>query len=920
MLGARSGHGTGSPANDPAPAFLAGGGALGQLIRDTDWSATPLGPPAGWPAALQTLVAMMLNSHQPMFVAWGPARTMLYNDGYARLCGNKHPQALAAAFDEVWSDILDDVGPLMDRTFAGEPIHMDDIEFRMTDRHGVPEETHFAFSYTPVRGADGTVAGVFCACTETTQQVLAERRIRQADARHSFLLALGDRLRDAGDPRVAMAAATEALGRHLGASRVGYATVDAAGAMFLVEDDWTGPQGTSIAGWHRLDDFGPSLISRLRAGETVVTEDTLDPARTDLADERVADTIVRTRIGASITVPLLRQGRLAGSLFVHDAAPRVWRPDEQALVRDVAERTWAAVERARAERAVRDSESRFRTMADHAPVMVWVTETDGRCTYLSRSWYEFTGQTPAQGLGFGWLDATHPDDRETSDAAFRSANAQQRPFRLEYRLRRADGSYRWAIDSAAPHFSDSGEFMGYIGSVIDIEDRKRMEQALAASNAQLQQADRRKDRFLATLAHELRNPLAPIRQAVRILGAPAASERDRSWSRGVIERQVQTMSLLLDDLLDVSRITLGKLALRREPVTLAAIVGAALETARPLIEAGQHQLDLDLPADPVPLDVDPLRLAQVFANLLTNAAKYTDPGGRIVLRAVVTDAVLQLSVRDTGIGIDPHHLEAIFEMFSQASGADRRTQGGLGIGLALVRGLVALHGGSIEARSAGPGCGSEFVVRLPLAGRQEPQALPPSGHRSPSFDSPGRRRSDGPLQRAPADRPDAPASSASPVPATASPVPATASPVPAAASPAAAAASADVSGGPSAGRRVLVADDNRDAAQTLARFLSLQGWDVSTAFDGEEALALAGSFRPEICLLDIGMPGLDGYEVARRLRARPGCPLLVALTGWGQDADRRRSLEAGFDRHLTKPVDLDALQHLLAATAALPRT
>jgi PAS domain S-box-containing protein len=385
----------------------------------------------------------------------------------------------------------------------------------------------------------------------------------------------------------------------------------------------------------------------------------------------------------------------------------------------------------------------------------------------------------------------------------------------------------------------------------DITERKQAEGRLLRSQEALQEADRRKDEFLATLAHELRNPLAPIRTAAQILGSPQVTAPQLRWAQNVIQRQVGHMALLLDDLLDIARITRGKLELKTEPVKLTDVVDSAVEAARPLLDGKHHSFTVSLPPEALILNADPLRLSQVLSNLLTNAAKYTDPGGHIELSGQVQDGVLCLSVQDDGIGMSPESLERNFEMFSQAEGASTRSDGGLGIGLALVRGLVDLHRGTVEAMSEGPGCGSKFLVRIPLA-----ESVPAAADATES---------------------DAPA--AAPV-----------------------------------GRRVLVADDNKDAADALAMLLELGGHEVRVAHGGRAALALAQTFRPDVAILDIGMPELDGYEVAKELRREPwGSRMcLVALTGWGQDEDRQRAQDVGFDRHLTKPVDTDALEKLLS--------
>jgi signal transduction histidine kinase/ActR/RegA family two-component response regulator len=368
----------------------------------------------------------------------------------------------------------------------------------------------------------------------------------------------------------------------------------------------------------------------------------------------------------------------------------------------------------------------------------------------------------------------------------------------------------------------------------------------------LSEADRRKDEFLATLAHELRNPLAPIRHAVKVLESTRGDEPQRQWAREVISRQVQRMALLLDDLLDVSRITRGRLDLKVEPIDLESLIRAAVETARPLIESKRHQLTIDLPSRRLTLAVDPLRMSQSLSNLLTNAAKYTDSRGQITLEARETATDLTLCVKDTGIGFEPESLPEIFEMFSQVDSAVAHSEGGLGIGLALVKGLIALHGGTIEGYSPGLGRGSQFTIHLPRS------VLIP--HR-------------GTQQMEPLRTPAATLSQF----------------------------------------KVLVADDNRDAADSLALLLEMNGHEVVVVHGGEDAVRMAGQAFPDAAILDIGMPDITGYEVARRIRAEPWGQhmFLIAVTGWGQKEDKARANSAGFDYHLTKPVDLDQIEKLL---------
>jgi signal transduction histidine kinase/ActR/RegA family two-component response regulator len=377
--------------------------------------------------------------------------------------------------------------------------------------------------------------------------------------------------------------------------------------------------------------------------------------------------------------------------------------------------------------------------------------------------------------------------------------------------------------------------------------------ALALDNARLyreiQEEDRRKNEFLAMLAHELRNPLAPIRNAAQVLQTPGAGPQQQQWAKGIIERQVQQLTRLVDDLLDVSRITRGKIRLQMEPAEVATVVGRAVEISRPLIDQRKHTLHVQVPPEPVQAVLDPVRVAQILANLLNNAAKYTEEGGTIWLKAERAGDELVFRVRDTGIGIQPELLPHVFDMFIQADHSLDRSQGGLGIGLTLVRRLVELHGGSVQALSPGPNQGSEFVVRLPVR-TLALSALNGEGTSAPTTTS----------------------------------------------------------------FRVLVVDDNVDSAESLALLLKTMGQVVHTAYDGPAALDAVERFSPDVVLLDIGLPGMSGYEVARQIRQRGQADvLLIALTGYGQKEDQARAREAGFDHHLVKPTDVRRLPELFVS-------
>jgi PAS domain S-box-containing protein len=498
-------------------------------------------------------------------------------------------------------------------------------------------------------------------------------------------------------------------------------------------------------------------------------------------------------------------------------------------------------------RALEDSEKLYRAIGESINYGVWVTDAAGRVIYISDSFLKLVGLTLQQAIDDGWASALHPDDAEDTLSAWKECARTGNNWYREHRMLGADGKYHAILAQGVPIRDSGGHIQRWAGINLDISRLKNTERALL-------EADRRKDEFLATLAHELRNPLAPIRNAVRILESHAADERQRKWGREVIARQVQRMALLLDDLLDMSRITRGQLELKKDYVDLKNVIGVAVETARPLVDAKRHQLIVNLPVENVRLEADPLRLSQVIGNLLTNAAKYTDPEGRIELDARVVNAELAISIRDNGIGLDEGVIPGLFTMFSQVNSAIDRAEGGLGIGLALVKGLVALHGGRVEVRSEGPGRGSEFIVHLP--------------HKLLVPDQPGEEAVGAGL-------------------------------------------------GPSAiarRGRLLVTDDNRDAAESLAIVLRFMGYDVAVAFSGAEALEIAAREKPHAAIIDIGMPGMSGHEVAQRMRreAWGRHALLIALTGWGQEHDKLAARAAGFDDHLTKPVDPEEIGRLLA--------
>jgi PAS domain S-box-containing protein len=494
--------------------------------------------------------------------------------------------------------------------------------------------------------------------------------------------------------------------------------------------------------------------------------------------------------------------------------------------------------------ALRASEERFRRMADSAPVFIWQAGPDRRRAWFNKPWLDFTGRTLEQERGEGWANGVHPDDRERFLAANAEAFTTRRPFVHEFRLRRHDGVYRWVLGHGVSLTGPDGSFAGFIGSAMDITDRKEMEEALRA-------ADKRREDYLAMLAHELRNPLAPIRTGLHILARKPDDVNLVTETRAMMARQVENMARIVDDLLDVSRVARGKVTIRKSRFDLADVGRTCTDDRRAVAEGAGLWLVFAAPGGPVWVDGDITRISQVLDNLIHNAIKFTPKGGTVSVTVTAEGDMAVARVRDTGIGIDAGMLPYLFEVFSQADRSLARSKGGLGLGLALAKGLVDLHDGTIEARSEGAGKGSEFAVRLPKSA--EPAALTEVPV-SPS--SVGKKR------------------------------------------------------------RILVIEDNRDSAESLRTLLDLSGYEVEVAYSGPAGLDASIRFKPHAVVCDIGLPGLDGYEVARLMRLRPETTnsRLIAVTGYGRAEDVEKSRRAGFNQHLTKPVDpQELLENLVFA-------
>jgi PAS domain S-box-containing protein len=669
-------------------------------------------------------------------------------------------------------------------------------------------------------------------------------QLQETIALHRFFVELDDKLRSLVDADAIALTAATCIGSHLKANRCAYADVDDLRGTFHLIGNYVDGVG-GIVGRYDSATFGEDFLRSMRAGEAFVVAD----AATDPRLEGVRDVYERAQIGAVISVPLLKNGRFVAGMAVHQAGPRAWTGFDVRLLEGVASRCWESIERSRITRELAASEARFRTITNAIPQFVWTSDPDGNVDYWNEKVYEFLGVAPGSSLDLAWSEVIHPDDLAHAAQAWTGAVASAGLYETTYRLRHHSGEYRWTLARGLPVRDEAGRVLKWLGTNTDIHAQKSSEQAL-------QDANRRKDEFLAMLSHELRNPLAPIAAAAELLTLGRGDERVLR-AGDIIRRQVRHLTGLVDDLLDAARVTQGMIKLHAERLELAAVVADAAEQARPLIEARRHSLQVRLAGEPVMVAGDHKRLVQVLVNLLGNAAKYTPEGGRIEveleLGAGGSEAVL--TVRDNGAGMAPELVNAAFDLFHQGARTLERAQGGLGIGLALVKSLVEQHGGSVRADSAGLGQGSCFTVRLPRAG----------GAAAPAAATP-----------APAAQP-----------------------------------------GATAARRILVVDDNADAAQMIAMLLQMLGHETAVEYDPLQALAAVRERRFDTFILDIGLPGMDGHELARQIRELPGAAdaLFIALTGYGQEHNRKMSGEAGFHRHFVKPVDIDVLAQALASNA-----
>ncbi|WP_169444474.1 hybrid sensor histidine kinase/response regulator [Massilia niastensis] len=870
-------------------------------IRAHPWEKTSLGPVSDWPHGLKFAVRTLLDMRVPCYLAWGESFSQLFNDAYLPVLGDKCAGALGADVRDIWPEAWPVIGPKWARVLAGESLGEDALALTL-NRHGYPERCYFTYSYSPVYGDGGKPEGVLATFIETTKSVLGERR-------HAFQLKMADTLRRETEFDSMLKATIRLTSEYFTGSKVSYVEIDAQERILLLKEEWKdgvetrGPRATLP-----LDLLSERQLEQLRAGMAICASDVgADPACAAVAPQCLA-----LGIHSVIVIPLKDGNELAGAGFLYKDHSYQWTEDERTLAEDLARRAWEALRRIRAEKALRE-ETRLLELLNRAGSSLASTlDLDTLLQSVTDAATELTGAE------FGSFFYNGRDDNGEAYLLYTLSGASRsdfehlghpRPtsvfgptFRGGPPVRSGDITKDPRYGRMGPHhgmppghlpvrsylaasvISRSGEVLGglFFGHSEPNRFDERTEQnivgfvaqaAVAIDNARLYDLGQRsakerdgilaseraaraeaerhnkmKDEFLAMLAHELRNPLAPITNAAQLLRMTGVDETLRQKASNIISRQVRHMTELVDDLLDVSRVTRGLVKLEIEILDLNGVVRAAVEQARPHIEAKSHRLRVETPQAPVVVAGDRTRLVQVLANLLNNAAKYTPAGGDIALCLETGPEQARMTVIDNGSGIDLQLLPHVFDLFTQGERAPDRSQGGLGIGLALVKSIVQMHAGQVEAHSDGPNSGAAVSVLLPLADAAQLHGPGPRRHAS----------------------------------------------------------------GAAAPRTLVLVDDNVDAAQSLAVLLRAQGHHVKVFEDGVRTLASAELGATEAFILDIGLPDMTGYELARRLRREHPHATFIALTGYGQERDRDLSKQAGFSHHLVKPVEIRALSDILA--------
>ena len=664
-----------NPAAEVGLEFLAGGGSMGERIRAFPWARSSLGEPQFWPQALRTTVRILLTTGHPTMIMWGPDLTCLYNDTFSLSLGpEKHPAILGAPGRRAWEEVWPVVGAQIEYVLRGDGAVWAENQCVPIIRFGELQEVYWTYSYSPIDepASPHGVGGVLVTCAETTEQVLSERKL--TSERERFV-----QLFDQAPTFLALLRGPDHV-------------VELANPGFL-----------AIVG-HR------PVVGRTMAD---ALPETIEQGYVALLDE-----VYQTGKPYSAS----------GSRYVYQASPEgppaeryvdfVFQPitDRDGAVIGILVQGADVTARAVTDRALALNRARLDYATRLSGVGFWYSDLP----FDELEWDERVKEhfffAPTDRIMIADFYARiHEDDRATTRDAIDASIHNKTPYDIVYRtVHPTTGEIKWIRALGGTDYAADGTPTHFDGVTVDVSEQKLDQQRLARLNKQLREHDRRKDEFIATLSHELRNPLAPIRAAAKVIASPHAAPTQVRLAQQIVERQVKQMALLLDDLLDIARITQGKLQLKKETLSLIPVIDAAVESVRPALDGKRQQLVLSLPGETILLNADHLRLSQVISNLLMNAAKYSDPGSHIELKCTAQGDTLALSVKDDGIGIAPESMPEIFEMFSQVDGVSGRSEGGLGIGLALVKGITELHGGRVEARSGGLGFGSEFIVHLPL--------------------------------------------------------------------------------------------------------------------------------------------------------------------------------------------------------------
>ena len=823
---------------DTRPA-LHGDGEMVDHLRAHDWEATPLGSPSGWTPILRALVDATLAAVHPVALAWGPDATMVYNDAYRALLGNRHPAALGSSLLTAGFASADALAPGIERALKGATAPAGELAIVLDQGRDGPE-LHVAVSFMPIRETDGAVAGCLCSVTDMTERVLSGRR-------QAFRLGLEDRLGGlAGQPDV-LAAASQAI----------LAETRSAGAGFLrFEEDGTvghasdfAGRGPALADSLAPDPFGPDGTARQRRGETLAVGNVEAEQGLDAEPWRGAG------IRAFVLVPVVREGRLRASLLVAATEARTWTRGMVELLESVAGRVWDRAERAAAEAAVRMSEARFSTLAQALPNQIWTATPSGAVDWVNARVHHYVGDDDRTLGRRGWAAVVHPDDVSMVATAWAASVATGIVYEAEFRIRRADGVYRWHLGRAVPLRDGEGRVTSWVGTNTDIDEQKAAEMEVVAARDQAEDANLAKSDFLANMSHELRTPLSAIIGYSELLREEMQDGTDATSlvpDMDKVEVNARHLLGLINDVLDLSKVESGKMDVYAEDFDVAEVVEDLASTVTALVDKKGNRLDLQLSPALGSMHSDLTKVRQVLLNLLSNAAKFTEAGTvtlsvRRHADAAGRDAVTFV-VSDTGIGMTEEQLTKAFQRFSQADASTTRKFGGTGLGLSLTKAFADMLDGTVSVESV-HGQGTTFTFTVPARHAAPVPVEAASEIPEPSDDDAGR----------------------------------------------------DL---------VLVIDDDADQRVLMTRFLRREGFRVRVAANGSEGLALARSLRPRAILLDVMMPGLDGWSVLSEIKADPELSAIPVVMATSVE-QRGLAQSLGASDFMLKPVRWDRFSQIM---------